>query len=113
MPSFYDMPPLGTGFNLNANGLLGQGEIGLNDRLGGTNTGLQRTVTQLSGVDVINALALSIAANPQAVMVLTGTSGTIVQPAGTIGVHPGTPTPGGSFNGLGGGVVSKPSLVKF
>ena len=103
MPSIFNMPPLGIGFNLSANGMLGQGNIALNDRLGGTNSGLQRTLRQLSGgTDVINAMQNTLSANPQAVMILTGTTGNAVQPPGTIGIQSppsATPTvPKGSLN---------------
>lgn len=87
MGSLFNMPPLGMGFNVNRNGLLGQGDLTRNDRLGGTNSGLQRALTQLSGgTDVINALQQTLSANPQASMVLTGTTGNTVQAPGTIGV---------------------------
>jgi hypothetical protein len=115
MPSLFDMPPLGVGFREGKNGLLGFGDISLNDSLGGTNTGLLRTATQLSGMDVIKALQQTLGANPQAVMVLTGTTGTTVQAAGTIGVknQSGGLTVGGSFNGQGpSSGAQKPSLVK-
>lgn len=98
MASLFDMPPLGVGFQPYQNGLLGLGDVRLARKLGGLNDGLARTLTQLSGgTDVINAMALSLPANPQAVMVLTGTTGNTVQPAGTIGVAP----PGG-----GGGIAN-------
>jgi hypothetical protein len=86
---------MGTGFGLAANGLLGQGNITLSDKLSGTNSGLQRTLTQLSGgTDIINALQQSMASNPQAIQILTGTTGNIVQAPGVIGVSsPPSPTP--------------------
>lgn len=111
MPSPFNMPTSSSVFQ-GRNGLLGFGNVALNDSLGGTNSGLLRTATQLSGVDVIHALQQSLAGNPQAVMVLTGTSGNTVQPAGTVGVS--SQTVGGSFNGPGPAAgAQKPSLVKL
>lgn len=86
MPSLFNMPPMGVGFQEGRNGLLGFGDVSLNDRLGGSNSGLLRTATQLSGVDVIHSLQQTLAGNPQAIQILTGTTGNTVQAAGTIGV---------------------------
>ena len=79
LPTILNLP-------LASNGKLGEGDITQSAYLGGVNKGLHRTLTMLASVDVINALSQAVAANPQAVMVLTGTNGTTVQPPGTIGV---------------------------
>lgn len=92
MPSLFDMPLMGNGFQP-GNGVLGQGNIALNDRLGGTTTGLQGTLKFFSGGSgVIYALAQQ-QANPQAMLVLTGAQNAPVQAPGTVGAPPPSASP--------------------
>lgn len=83
---------MGVGFRP-GNGMLGQGNISLNDRLGGTSTGLQGTLKFFSGgTQVIFAIAQQ-QASPQSILVLTGSQNAPVQAPGTVGAPPPSTSP--------------------